>query len=60
LARQVVAEYADLRIGLADASTVVLARRLRVRDVLTLDERHFRLFRGHAGRPLRVIPADLI
>jgi predicted nucleic acid-binding protein len=33
--------YADLGISLADASIAVLARRHRVRDVLTLDERHF-------------------
>ena len=57
-ARQVVEVFADLRIGLADASVVVLSRRHRTSDVLTLDERHFRTLRGHAARPFRVLPAD--
>jgi hypothetical protein len=35
-ARQVLAKYPDLELGLADASLVVLAARHRVRDILTL------------------------
>jgi len=35
-------QYPDLGIGLADASVVVIARRHRTREILTLDERHFR------------------
>ena len=57
-ARQVMNRYADLQLGLADASIVVLARRYETRDVLTLDERHFRAVRGHRGRPSRLWPAD--
>ncbi|HLZ26629.1 MAG TPA: PIN domain-containing protein [Chloroflexota bacterium] len=34
--------YRDLRLGLADASLVVLAQRLNTRRVVTLDERAFR------------------
>ena len=37
-----IAKYTELEIGLADASIVVLATRYGVRDLLTLDERHFR------------------
>ena len=48
----------DLDIGLADASIVVLAHRLGARDLLTLDERHFRALPGAAGRPFRLLPAD--
>jgi hypothetical protein len=43
---------------LADASIVVLATRYGARDLLTLDERHFRGPRGPAGRPFRLLPAD--
>lgn len=41
-AKDVVNRYADLEIGLADASIVVLAERHGVTEVLTLDQRHFR------------------
>ncbi len=57
-ARRIMVQYADLRIGLADASNVVLANRHGTLDVLTLDERHFRALRGPGGRPFRILPAD--
>jgi predicted nucleic acid-binding protein len=57
-ALEIVARYADFRIGLADASNVVLANRHDTLDVLTLDERHFRVLRGPDGRPFRLLPAD--
>jgi predicted nucleic acid-binding protein len=57
-AERVIARYADLAPGLADASIVVLAARYGVRDLLTLDERHFRSMRGPGGRPFRLFPAD--
>jgi uncharacterized protein len=50
--------YADLGLGLADASIVVLAGRHQTRDVLTLDERHFRVIIGPRDRPFRLLPAD--
>jgi len=53
----VVRRYADLRISLADASIVVLANKHGTRDVLTLDERHFRVLNA-AGKPFRLLPAD--
>lgn len=55
---EVVERYADFRIGLADASNVVLAGRYGTLDVLTLDERDFRTLRGPGGRPFRILPAD--
>ncbi|HEX2765662.1 MAG TPA: PIN domain-containing protein [Candidatus Limnocylindria bacterium] len=57
-AERLIGKHADLEIGLADASMVVLASRYGVRDVLTLDERHFRALRGPGGRPFRILPAD--
>lgn len=55
---QIMERYADQRIGLADASVVVLAQRHRVRDLLCTDERHFRTLRGPAGKPFRLLPFD--
>lgn len=57
-ARQVIARYDDLGIGLADASLVVLAARHRTDRILTLDERHFRALRTASGAPFAVLPAD--
>jgi predicted nucleic acid-binding protein len=57
-ARNVINRYEDLGIGLADASLVVLSNRHETVDVLTLDERHFRVMRGWRGRPFRILPAD--
>lgn len=54
----VIERYADLRLGLADASIVVLADRHNTLDILTLDERHFRALAGPGGRPFRLLPAD--
>lgn len=56
-AQAIIEQYADLAISLADASIVVLAERHRVSDVLTLDERHFRVSAA-GGKPLRLLPAD--
>lgn len=51
--------YADLRLGLADASIVMLAEKYRCRDILTLDQRHFRAVSGPDGKPFRLLPFDL-
>lgn len=57
-AEKLIGSYRDLEVGLADASLVILANRYGVRDLLTLDERHFRTLRGPGGRPFRLLPAD--
>lgn len=44
-------------ISLADASIVVLAERHGIRDVLTLDERHFRVLTIE-GKHFWLPPAD--
>lgn len=53
----VIRRHAGLSISLADASIVVLAARHDVRDVLTLDERHFRVLDVNR-EPFRLLPAD--
>ena len=57
-ARQIIEKYADLEIGLADASIVVLAERHGVAEVLTLDQRHFRAMRFEGRKRFRVLPFD--
>jgi predicted nucleic acid-binding protein len=56
-ASQVIRQHADLQISLADASIVVLAERHGTTDVLTLDQRHFRVLTPR-GKPFRILPAD--
>ena len=58
-AMAVIERYADLHLGLADASVAVLAERYGCRDVLTLDQRHFRTLRGPRGEPFRLLPLDV-
>lgn len=50
--------YPDLNVGLADASSVVIAERYGDNDILTLDQRHFRTMTRGDGRPFRLLPAD--
>jgi len=57
-AHVIVERYKDLELGLADASIVVLASRFGTRDLLTLDERHFRAVRPQPRRSFRILPAD--
>ena len=51
--------FADLDLGLADASIAVLSNRHACNDLLTLDQRHFRIVSGSGGKPFRILPADL-
>ena len=45
-------------IGLADASLVALAARLRTDRIATFDHRHFRALTTADGAPFIVLPAD--
>ena len=58
VARGLIERYRDLRIGLADASLVVLAERLRTRRLLTFDERAFRAVSPLQGGSFTLLPAD--
>ncbi len=57
-ALEIVDKYRDIKLGLADASIVVLAERHSVQDVLTLDERHFRAVRTRGNKSFRLFPND--
>jgi uncharacterized protein len=48
-------KYADTPMDYADATLVLLAEALDVRDVLTLDVRGFSTYRTRAARPLRLV-----
>jgi predicted nucleic acid-binding protein len=57
-ARGVVERYRDLRLGLADASLVVLAQRHGTTRILSFDERAFRAVAPLQGGSFTVLPAD--
>jgi predicted nucleic acid-binding protein len=58
LAAEVVSQYKDLSVGLADASIVVLAERYNTTRVLTLDHRHFRAMKPLHAASFTLLPAD--
>lgn len=58
LARRLVERHRDLRIGLADASLVVLAQRYASTRILTFDERAFRAVAPLQGGSFTILPAD--
>lgn len=58
-AAEVADRYADLGIGLTDASLVVLAARAGTVDLATFDERHFRTVVPLSGAAaFRLLPLD--
>jgi predicted nucleic acid-binding protein len=58
-AAQVAATYAELGLGLADASLVALAARLETTAIATFDERHFRVVRPlRGGEAFTLLPRD--
>lgn len=46
---ELVATYRDLPLGTVDASVVVAAERLDIREIATLDRRHFTVVRPATG-----------
>lgn len=52
------ARYADLGLGLADCSILVLAERFGTRRLLSFDERHFRAVVPLQGGSFQLLPAD--
>ena len=57
-ARDLVHRYRDLRLGLTDASLVVLAADYESRRILSFDERAFRAITPLTGGAFTVLPAD--
>jgi predicted nucleic acid-binding protein len=57
-ASRITSRYRDLRLGLADASLVVLAARRSTRRIVTFDQRAFRAVEPLQGGSFEVLPAD--
>ncbi len=53
---ELVAVYRDLPLGTVDASVVALCERLALREVATLDRRHFTVVRPHHVAALNLLP----
>ena len=51
-----VERYADQKIGVTDASLVVLAARYATTTIATLDRRHFNVMRALDGQSFTLIP----
>lgn len=54
----VVRKYGDFKLGVADASNVVLAHRYDTNRILTLDHRHFRKVTTTSGDAFTLLPSD--
>jgi len=52
---ELVALYRDLPLGTTDASVIATAERLNIREIATLDPRHFNVVRSTLG-PLTLLP----
>lgn len=58
IVRQLDETYADLDVGLADLSVVVLAHRFSTTRIATFDQRHFRALRPIGGGTFSLQPFD--
>jgi len=56
--QELITQYRDLDLGLADAAVIATAERLGIDRILTVDERDFRVVRSKRGRPFVLLPAD--
>lgn len=53
MAQKITEQYRGLRLDIADAVNVVLAERYLTNELLTLDEKDFRVIRPLTSAPLR-------
>jgi predicted nucleic acid-binding protein len=60
-AARLVEQYADLKLGIADAHTMILAAadRYGTTRILTFDQKHFRAVKPLQGGVFTLLPADL-
>ncbi len=57
--RALMEKYQDRPMDLADASLVVLAEKRGLRDIFTLDQADFQIYRIHRRQPFRLWPRKL-
>ncbi len=55
-ATQILEKYADARVDFVDCVIVAISERLRFKRVLTVDRRHFQLFRPKHCKNFKIIP----
>jgi len=55
--RELIRQYRDLSLGLADATVIATAERL-IQRVFTVDERHFRAIQPRGLAHFIILPAD--
>jgi predicted nucleic acid-binding protein len=55
---ELIKQYRDLQLGIADASVAAAAERLGIYRLLTLDERHFRALKPSGSDHFILLPAD--
>ncbi len=53
---ELVGTYADLPLGAVDASVVAIAERLGIKELATLDRRHFSVVRPRCGGVFSIVP----
>lgn len=56
--QELILQYRDLPLGLADASVVATAERLAIPRLLTLDQRHFRVVKPRGISHFLLLPSD--
>jgi predicted nucleic acid-binding protein len=55
---ELIGQYRDLELGIADAAVVAAAERLGIPRLLTLDERHFRAIKPSGFDHFVLLPSD--
>ena len=55
-ANEIMNHYADAKVGLVDAAVVAVAERLNINRILTIDQRHFSLFKPKQLGFLELLP----
>jgi predicted nucleic acid-binding protein len=55
-AAEILGRYPEHDLGLTDATVMAVAERLKKAAVLTLDRRHFSVFRTRGGQALTLLP----
>ncbi|MBI1831427.1 MAG: PIN domain-containing protein [Planctomycetes bacterium] len=56
--RELIVQYRDLPLGLADATVAATAERLQIQRVFTVDQRHFRAIQPRGLGHFVILPAD--
>jgi uncharacterized protein len=55
-ANEIMNQYADANVGLVDAAVVAVAERLSINRILTIDQRHFSMFKPKNLGFLELLP----